>query len=95
MGNRRKHDWRALKTEFNTSGITAKEFCRQKQINLNLWYKSIKAENLGFVKLVPVDARSSDANLLDISIGKYHIGITGDFNRSTLEVLLDVLESRL
>ncbi len=39
MAQRRTHDWASLFEEQKNSGKTAAQFCEEKKIHQNLWYK--------------------------------------------------------
>lgn len=51
MAQRRTHDWASLFEEQKNSGKTAAQFCEEKKIHQNLWYKHKQKMKPGFIEI--------------------------------------------
>jgi len=51
MAQRRTHDWASLFEEQKNSGKTAAQFCEEKQIHQNLWYRHKQKMKPGFIEI--------------------------------------------
>lgn len=91
---RRDAEWRVLFAEHEHSGKSAKQFCRTKGINANVFYRKKKAlgERGGLVRLPGVVTGGAP---IEINIGGLTVGVTGGFEEKELVRVLKCVREAL
>jgi hypothetical protein len=94
-----KHNWQEIINLWNRSGLTQAEFCREKNINQNLFSKwKVK---LGDGKIADDDKTDPFIEIkipdsitdygIDLRVGSYSINLKPDFNKQLLKDVLQVI----
>lgn len=93
MRKQQKYDWVKLIGEWKKSGESQAVFCRQNNLNQNMFSKQkIKFEDCGepcFVE-VKFENKNSEANI-ELVTGKFLIKIRSDFDKVLLKKILEVI----
>jgi hypothetical protein len=94
--------WRGLLAEFESSGLTVREFCRKQGLvfhQFKYWKQKLQDDSVApsprFAKVVAKGdsrvARAVVADCLTVEVGNIRIGVRPGFDRSLLRELLQVL----
>lgn len=90
MAQRRRHDWPALFEEQKNSGKTVVQFCEEKQIHQNLWYKHKQKMKPGFIEISNKTEKAVHEGM-QIITGDFEIHIKADCNEERLVSLVKYL----
>lgn len=87
--------WFDIVTDFNTSGLSQKEYAKQKNLkaySLGYWYRKFNTGFSGFVEAVDIPSKGNDllTPSIEITINKMKIVIKGSFDE---ELLLKVIRT--
>ena len=95
---RRKHDWKAIISEWQQSGKSIKDFCQEKELYLSDFYRMKKRLGNTETNLVKIDRQQNalvpvhQPLVLEVN-RKYRIEIRNNYSPEILKSVLSVLES--
>jgi len=93
MRKKQKYDWVKLIGEWKKSGESQADFCRQNNLNQNMFSKQKRKledyEEPCFVE-VKFENKNSEANI-ELVAGRFSIKIKSDFNKVLLKEILEVI----
>jgi len=98
----KKEEWQHHLGLWNESGLSANRYCIENGINKNLfryWIDKDKGKlkiKKNFVKLnLQKSSSVNESKNISLKYGSFEIKIPTAFNKSDLEILLEVLEARI
>ena len=92
--------WAEMGRQWNESGLTVTDWCRENGINLKTYYYRLKRmcqavcneiEQHDIVPVKQTAGTETTAEKIELSVGDVKISLPDDFNESTLRRLLGVL----
>lgn len=90
---KRRHDWQRVLEEHRVSGKSVKEFCAEREIHPNTFYKMrqlSRTRELVEIRRTPA-AESADASPLEVRTGQYGVMVRRGFDRDCLKSVLEVI----
>ena len=94
MRQYRKHDWSALLAEFEQSGLSQTEFCKQKDINLGYFCRkrnNLESKSSDSSTFAKVDVQNTPAEGFSLQVGRCRILCPNSMPLQSLATLVHTL----